>query len=49
MVANSFEYFVAQFSLVVVLEFLPFATTKPPFLIVDGIAPFIVVPILLSN
>jgi len=50
MATYSLDHYVAQFLVVVVLGFLLFSiATKPPSLVVDGMAPFVVVPIILAN
>jgi hypothetical protein len=50
MAIDSLNHFASQFSMVAIPRFLLMSiVTKPPFLAVDGMAPFVVIPILLVD
>ncbi len=50
MVVDSLDHFASQFSMVAIRGFLLlFIATKPPSLIVDGMAPFVIIPVLLVD
>ncbi len=50
MAIDSLNHFASQFSMVAIPRFLLMSiVTKPPFLAIDGMAPFVVIPILLVD